>query len=293
MLPPSPKYRPVLLALGTALCLGALAQQTGLLQRFSLQADSMNQWRLPDRLNEISGLALTPDGRLMAVNDEVAIVYELDYDDGRIVKAFAFGKPVVRGDFEGIAIVDGLVYLTTSAGRVYFAAEGADGQRVTFDNYDTELGQDCEIEGLTQSTDNTRLYFLCKNIRKKSALKRLALFAWDVEKRELLADESVDLPEREIMKQLRVDRLNPTGVTIDRQSGNRIMVASRQRALIELTEEGELVSARNMPLTNRHRQAEGIELTSDGRLLIADEGGTHKARLAVYSQRVSDGNNDD
>lgn len=293
MLPPSPKCRPVLFAISIAVCLAALAQHAGVLQRFSLEVDSMNQWRLPDRLNEISGLALTPDGRLMAVNDEVAIVYELDYDGGRIVKAFAFGKPVVRGDFEGIAIVDGLVYLTTSTGRVYFAAEGADGQRVSFDNYDTELGKDCEIEGLTKSTDNTRLYFLCKNVRKKSALKGLMIFAWDVAKRELLADESVVLPEREIMKQLRVDRLNPTGITIDRQSGNRIMVASRQRALIELTEDGDLVSARNMPLTNRHRQAEGIELTSDGRLLIADEGGTHKARLAVYFQRVSDGSNDD
>ena len=293
MLPLSLKCRPVLFATTIALCLAALAQQAGVLQRFSLEADAMDQWRLPDRLNEISGLALTPDGRLLAVNDEVAIVYELDYDDGRIVKAFAFGKPVVKGDFEGIAIVDGLVYLTTSKGRVYFAAEGADGQRVSFDNYDTELGKDCEIEGLTRSTDNTRLYFLCKNVRKKSAIKGLMVFAWDVLKRELLEDESVVLPERQIMKQLRVDRLNPTGITIDRQSGNRIMVASRQRALIELTEDGMLVSARNMPLTNRHRQAEGIELTSDGRLLIADEGGTHKARLAVYFQRVSDGNNDD
>lgn len=293
MLPPSQNCRPVLFAISIAVCVAVLAQHAGILQRFSLEADSMKQWRLPDRLNEISGLALTPDGRLLAVNDEVAIVYELDYDDGRIVKAFAFGKPVVKGDFEGIAIVDDLVYLTTSKGRVYFAAEGADGQRVSFDNYDTELGKDCEIEGLTKSTDNTRLYFLCKNVRKKSTIKGLMLFAWDVANRELLADESVVLPERQIMKQLRVDRLNPTGITIDRQSGNRIMVASRQRALIEMTEDGVLVSARNMPLTNRHRQAEGIELSSDGRLLIADEGGTHKARLAVYFQSESDGNDDD
>ena len=293
MLPPSQNCRPVLFAISIAVCVAALAQHAGILQRFSLEADSMKQWRLPDRLNEISGLALTPDGRLLAVNDEVAIVYELDYDDGRIVKAFAFGKPVVKGDFEGIAIADDLVYLTTSKGRVYFAEEGADGQRVSFDNYDTELGKDCEIEGLTKSTDNTRLYFLCKNVRKKSTIKGLMLFAWDVAKRELLADESVVLPEQQIMKQLRVDRLNPTGITIDRQSGNRIMVASRQRALIEMTEDGVLVSARNMPLTNRHRQAEGIELTSDGKLLIADEGGTHKARLAVYFQSESDGNDDD
>lgn len=293
MVPPTAKYRPVLLAISIVACLAALAQHAGVLQRFTLEADSMDQWRLPDRLNEISGLALTPDGRLLAVDDEVAIIYELDYDEGRIVKAFALGKPVVRGDFEGIAVVDDLVYLTTSAGRVYFAMEGADGQRVSFDNYDTEIGQDCEIEGLTQSSDNTRLYFLCKNVRKKSAIKGLMLFAWDVERRELIADESVVLPVQQILKQLRIDRLNPTGITIERQSGNRIIVASRQRALIELTEDGELVSARNMPLSGRHRQAEGIELTSDGRLLIADEGGTHKARLAVYSQSESDGSNDD
>jgi len=32
---------------------------------YSLRAESMTQWRLPDRLNEISGLALDADGRLL------------------------------------------------------------------------------------------------------------------------------------------------------------------------------------------------------------------------------------
>lgn len=253
----------------------------------------MNQWRLPDRLNEISGLALTPDGRLLGVIDEAAIVYELDYDEGRLVKVFALGVPIVRDDFEGIAVIDDLIYLTTSSGRVYFSAEGGDGQRVTFDTYDTELGRECEIEGLAQSSDSTRLYFLCKKLRKKSTQRGLALFAWDVAERELLPDESMILPVREILQQLRVDRFSPSGITIDRHTGNRIVIAARQRALVELSADGRLVSARNMPLTARHRQAEGIELTSDGRLLIADEGGTHKARLAVYHQVATNGNGND
>lgn len=267
-----------------ALCSLAVAQNAVLLEHYSFDVESMLQWRLPDRLNEISGLALTPDGRLFAVDDEVAIIYELDYKDGRIVKRFALGKPVVKGDFEGIAVVDDLIYLTTSEGVVYIAAEGADGQTVTFDKYETKLGDACEIEGLTQSSDNSRLYFLCKVLRKKSGLSGLTLFAWDVANRELRPEESVLLPEMQILKELRVDRFSPTGVTIDRQTGNRLIIASRQRALVELTANGDLVSARNLPLTNRHRQAEGVELTVDGRLLIADEGGTHRARLAVYHQ---------
>lgn len=271
----------------------AIAQDTAILDRFPLDAESMNQWRLPDRLNEISGLALTSDGRLLGVTDEAAIVYELDYAGGRLVKAFALGIPIVKDDFEGIAVVDDLIYLTTSAGRVYIAAEGEDGQRVTFDTYDTGLGEDCEIEGLTQNSNNTRLYFLCKTLRKKSRQSGLTLFAWDVAKRELRPEESWLLPVREILQQLRVDRFSPSGITIDRQSGNRIVIAARQRALVELSADGRLISARNIPLTTRHRQAEGIELTSDGRLLIADEGGTHKARLAVYHQVATSGNGND
>jgi len=248
----------------------------------------MTQWRLPDRLNEISGLALTPDGRLLSVDDEVAVVYELNYDDGHMVKAFALGKPVVKGDFEGIAVIDDLIYLTNSAGRVYISAEGADGQRVKFDNYDTGLGEYCEIEGLAQGTDNTRLYFLCKNPRTNSEWNGLMLFAWDTVERKLRPDESFALPEEQILRQLQVDRISPSGLALDRRSGNWIIIASRQQALIELGYDGAFVGARILPLTNRHRQAESVELTNDGRLLIADEGGTHKARLAIYRRDEND-----
>ena len=110
------------------------------------------------------------------------------------------------------------------------------------------------------------------------------IFAWSVEDRELLVDESLSLPASAIRKKLRVDRLSPSGLTIDRNSGNFVVIAARQRALIEISRDGRLVDARNLTLTTRHRQAEGIELTTNGKLLIADEGGTHKARLAVYRQ---------
>ena len=270
----------------------AAASVPSVLKHYSLDSELMMQWKLPDKLNEISGLATTPDGRLLAVDDEKAVIYEIDHDEGRIVKKFALGKPTVKGDFEGIAVADDLVYVTTSKGRVYVSAEGADGQRVTFDNFDTGIGTYCEIEGLVQSTDNSKLYFLCKKARTKSGVRGLTLFAWDIAGRQLQPDDSVLLPEREIMQRLRIDRFSPSGVTIDRESGNRIVVASRQRVLVELTPDGKLVDARHLP-TARHRQAEGIELVIDGKLVIADEGGTHKARLAIYPRdRTSDNYHD-
>jgi len=271
----------------------AIAGDAGLLGDHVLDADSMMQWRLPDRLNEISGLAMTANGRLLAMNDEAAIVYELDYEDGRLIKAFALGDPVAKGDFEGIAVADDLVYLTTSDGRVYLAAEGADGQRVTFDTYDTGLGELCEIEGLTASIDQTLLYFLCKKVRDRDEIDGLMIFAWSIENRELVEGRSILLPERDILRRLRMDRLNPSGLATDRESGNFLIVAARQRSLIELSPDGRLVDARELPLAVRHRQPEGIEVASGERLLIADEGGSHRARLAVYYPHAIEKKNDD
>ncbi|MEM7504621.1 MAG: hypothetical protein AAF417_21465, partial [Pseudomonadota bacterium] len=74
------------------------------------------EWRLPKRLKEISALAMSDSHRLFAVDDEIAIIYEIDYDNGKLLQAFAFGEPALRGDFEGLALVGDRFYLLTSDG---------------------------------------------------------------------------------------------------------------------------------------------------------------------------------
>jgi len=95
----------------------------------------LQQWALPDKLEEISGLALTTDQRLLAVTDEVAIVYEIDFHKGHLLKAFALGKPTVRGDFEGIAVLNDVIWLVTSEGLLYSTLEGENGERVSYRRY--------------------------------------------------------------------------------------------------------------------------------------------------------------
>lgn len=263
----------------------AIAQPTAtgsLLERYPLTAESSAQWRLPDKLNEISGLALTDDARLLAITDESAIVYELDYTEGRLVKAYALGEPTERGDFEGIAWFEGRVWLVTSKGKIYESTEGEDGERVSFEAFETGIGKSCELEGLAYRESDSMLLVLCKKIRKKSNLESLAIFAWSTTTRELVEEKTIAMPDREIAKALRLTRLNPSGIAIDERSGNLLIVAARQHALVELDADGGFVSARVLPLTARHPQAEGIEILPSGDLLIADEGGGHRARLALY-----------
>jgi uncharacterized protein YjiK len=246
----------------------------------AIQDDSFRQWKLPRKLSEISGLALTRDHRLLAITDEEAVVYEIDYESGRLVKAFAFGDPVVRGDFEGIAVLDNKVWLMTSHGRLFSALEGANGERVQFQQFDTGLGKYCELEGLAQDRENGLLVLACKETRSKT--DKLKIFELSVTASGISLVRDVTVPKAAIADEIDRKHFNPSGIAIAPDTGQRTMVAARQHAIVQLSRDGELINAIILPKKKRHRQAEGVEITNDGRLLIADEGGDGKARLAVY-----------
>lgn len=242
--------------------------------------DSFRQWKLPRKLREVSGLALTRDNRLLAITDEEAVVYEIDYESGRMVKAFAFGDPVVRGDFEGIAVLHDKVWLMTSHGRLFSAPEGANGERVQFQQFDTGLGKYCELEGLAQDRDNGLLVLACKETRSKN--DELRIFELSVTAGGISQVRDIKVPQAAIAEAIESKHVNPSGIAIAPDSGQLTMVAARQRAIMQLSRDGELIDAIILPKKKRHRQAEGVEITADGRLLIADEGGDGKARLAIY-----------
>jgi uncharacterized protein YjiK len=239
------------------------------------------QWALPDKLREISGLALTDDERLLAITDEQAIVYEIDYRNGGLVKAFAIGDPTVRGDFEGIAVLEGTIWLLTSNGRLYSFAEGSDGERVPFERINTGLGDQCEFEGLAAEPQTGRLLLVCKESKKKK--KGLRIFEWLAAGNKNQDPTEIELDENEMRESIDSKRVNPSGITIDVATGNRIIVAARQRAVFEISPDGRLIDVIMRLDADRHRQPEGIVMTRDGHLLVADEAGKRAARLAIYS----------
>lgn len=255
---------------------------TGGAAQTSLAGQGRSQWQLPKRLREISGLALTPDGRLFAVDDEQAVIYQIDYTNGRLIKAFAVGKPVLRGDFEGIAYLGESLYLVTSDGMLLQVDEGDDGARVAHRKMDTGLGEQCEIEGLAQDPANGRLLLICKDVHKKADVEVLSIYAWHPGSRGVDINDRLELPVDEILASIQTDDFHPSGIVVDPSSGSILIVAARQRAVIRLDQKGSFVSAIMLSPAKWHRQAEGIEITASGQLIISDEGGQSRARLTVY-----------
>ena len=124
------------------------------------------RYALHERVRELSGLALSRDGRLFGHDDERAMIYEIG-GEGQPRKAFAFGAPVVKGDFEGIAIAGDRFYLVTSKGVVYEGGEGEDGDRLPFESTEVDVGKGCDVEGLAYEEATDALLLACKEPKGK------------------------------------------------------------------------------------------------------------------------------
>lgn len=260
---------------------GWSADEPTFLSRYTFDSTSLKQWKLPKKLNEISGLAVTPDGRLFAHGDEKGIVYQIDYENGSLIKAFSLGDPAVRGDFEGIALVGNVVYLVTSEGKIYRANEGRDGERVAYQAFDTGLASQCEIEGLALDGRGQDLLLACKESRAKALVGISMIYRWSLKEQRVLP-QSIAVDAVAVARRLGKKAFNPSGIDVVGASGHLILVAAHQQAIVETDANGRILAALRFPLQNRHRQSEGIAITPDGRLLIADEGGDGRARLGVY-----------
>src|SRR5690606_17400976 len=104
----------------------ASCQHAGsLAARYDFERPS-GRFELPGRLDEISGLASTPGGRLFGHDDERALVNEIDPATGEVGKRFSAGDPPLTGDFEGIAVVGERFFLVTSVGILHELREADD-----------------------------------------------------------------------------------------------------------------------------------------------------------------------
>ncbi|MHA7871129.1 MAG: hypothetical protein ACX939_02145 [Hyphococcus sp.] len=245
-------------------------------------AGEPRQTALQNGLREISGLAIASDNSVYAHNDEHGIVYEVSLADGKAVKAFALGDPTTAADFEGVAIDDGRVYLITSHGRLYEAPLGAHRARVKFNVYDTGAGDFCEVEGLTKADAPGAFLILCKTPRPGELENTLAVFRWSLVDRAAVVAPWLALSYADFLQTDDIRVFRPSAIEWRRDDNTLVILSARslQLAVVDLADRS--VEVRDLS-PQFHVQPEGVTLTPDGALVIADEGaGRGPGRLSVY-----------
>jgi uncharacterized protein YjiK len=239
-------------------------------------------WILPREIGEVSGLALTSDGRLLAHGDEWGQVYVIDPRGGALLKRFSIGATGgdTRADFEGITVVGERIFMVASNGMLYEFAEGAEGERVGFVVHDTRLGKECEFEGVAFDSTQGIVVLPCKNVGTKDLRDNLVLYRWRLAGGGDSTLAPLIIPLSQVIGSNSWKDLHPSDVTVDPATGNYVLIAAQEKALIEITPLGDVVRATSLP--GKHRQAEGVALTRDGILIVGDEATTRPASLTLY-----------
>lgn len=238
------------------------------------------RWVLPRELREISGLTLTQDGRLLAEADEVGKVWEIDYRRGILVKRFALGNGGVHGDFEAITSANNLLYLFTSKGKLYEFHEGQNHADVGYETKDTHLGNSCEFEGAAFDSTLNSLVLACKTVYDSTIQNSIVLYRWQLAHDAGQRLSRLVVPIASVIGTNDWKTFHPSDITIDPFTGDYVLIASKERALIEITPNGAPVLAR--PLPPDHIQAEGVAITKDSILIISDEGGGDLGMITLY-----------
>ena len=285
-----------LAAIGTSCKAGSKGQQAAALDKRAEEvkkriaavdesgsAQPVAKWLLPPILREVSGLALTSDGRVLAHNDERGRVYVIDPMRGVITKVFSIGNKGHVADFEAIAVSGADIYMLTSDGNIYQFREGDDGSSVEYTKHDTKLKKECEFEGLAVEPGTGAFLLPCKVISKKSERNQVLIYRWLQQSGAEPSVSKISVPLSEAIGGNGWKELSPSDMTIDPRTGNYIVITGREKALLEITPAGQLV--RSLPLPGDPQQPEGVAITKDGLLMVSDEGVSRPADITIYRWR--------
>jgi len=237
-------------------------------------------FEMPGRLEEISGLAVTADGRLFGHDDERATVHEIDRTTGEVGKRiFVGGDPSIEGDFEGLAIAGERFFLVTSQGLLYEFREVADRQIAPHRVTDLGLGATCEIEGLDYDAGDDVLLAACKVASPEHGTIVVHRLPLDPQR------------PRPVPLEIPRSQLPPFGVGPDFQAssiavtpgGTLLLSSAAPEAVIEVDRTGRVLAGIDLD-GDEHPQTEGLAFGPDGTLYLADEQNGAEARVTAYAQ---------
>jgi hypothetical protein len=274
----------VLLCLGVSGC--EARSTSGSLRHYDPSGPPTYRIPLPGDLAEVSGLAYTPDGRLLAHGDEEAVVYQIDLAQGGPVKRFGIGgtQGPLRGDFEDIEVIGDRIFLVTSSGELVEGREGADGETTAAVRRGSGLNGACEVEGLTRDQGSGSLLMLCKQTKGKRWQGQVVVLAISPETFEFEPEPRMLIPENALRRVTGARGFQGSAIIQQPQGGAYILLAGPQRAYAEVDSTGNVLTG-GVLRADRHRQPEGLAIAPDRTLIIGDEAAGKTATITGYAYR--------
>ncbi len=245
---------------------------------------------LSSELREISGLSYDRiSGHLLAITDEVGIIYRLDPHNGLIVDRVKFGG---KGDYEGIERVDSTIYVVKSNGNLY----GYDPGSKKTKPYKSKLKVANDVEGLAFSPANNAIVLACKGLPETTTKvdDYKAMYSFDVGKGEFVDDITGSVDISDLVEfgrskypgivggllSARLKSFAPSGLAFH-PLADRIYIVSSRGKLIVITDHNWNIKDLILLDEKIFTQPEGICFDHNGVLYVSSESKGRVAKLFV------------
>lgn len=251
---------------------------------------------MKDKLKEISGLAAGEGNLVYAHNDEKGKIFEVNIDNGQITREFSLKGKKTDRDYEGIARSDSNFYMVDNSGALYSFRLAGHKKKLKYKSYKTILSSRYNVEGLCYDPVLNQLLLACKNYPGKKHKGMRAIYSFDLSSALFVDEPRVLLKISDVVNYDQAGFLNklqhllglsddltfePSGIEWDSETGHFLIIAANGRWMIEITRNGQIVDRIRLD-HQRHKQPEGITITTSGKLVISDEGVDGPGKLTVY-----------
>jgi len=260
-----------------------------------------NRYKLPDYLNEISGLSYYGKGKIACVQDEKAFIYILSLEKEKIIERYDFGSDA---DYEDICVVGSTAYILRNNGHIYRIKKFKKKDRKV-KKFPTPLKEKNDTEGMVHDPGLNSLLIACKgspSIEKENLYEGYkAIYRFDLEEDELLREPYllIDLQrldsyiDRSAFTKfsVRIARglhliesetsFKPSGIAIHPLDGEIYIISSVGKLLVILNQSGKVQNVIELD-PELFRQPEGICFSPKGEMFISNEGKGGKGYILKF-----------
>lgn len=267
---------------------------------YNLQAPSA-EFELSKNLKEISGLAFYQD-KLLAVQDEKGTIFVLDKNSGAVIDDIKFAK---KGDFEGIACVEDIVYVLQADGILFKVEDWKDKKKSEGITISTSLDISNNAEGLDYDFVTNNLLIACKGsgaIGQEENSSR-SIFSYDLKsaqlnttpilqisankiknfaQKHLAANSNLEHYKEGMLKKDGTLSIAPSAIAVHPIDKNFYILSATGKSLIVMDRNNEILYIER--LSKNFEQPEGLAFDSNGDMYISSEGQKEKAKIYVFKQ---------
>ncbi len=220
--------------------------------------------KFPPLLDEISGITYyAKDSSLFAIQDEEGFIYKIFpyHPDSMLRYKFAG-----RGDFEDVALANGIFYVLRSDGDIY-AANIATEVKTQHYNFPEKNN---EFEGLFYDDSVHKLRLMCKDCQSDGH-KHLSTWLFDPQTGQY-SNDSMRIDSRELAEILGEKKIKfkPSAVAIHPITHRLYILSAVNHVIVSANRDGSIINTCMLD-KKIYKQPEGLAFAPDGTMFITNE----------------------